>query len=286
MRSRIVILLVFVLLAGACASSESSEVEVLRLATTTSTADAGLLDAILPGFEKEYHARVDVVAVGTGQAIELGTAGDADVILVHARAREDAFVAEGHGTARFDVMYNDFVIVGPDSDPADVRGLPLATEAFIAIAAQEATFASRGDESGTHTKELALWEAAGVTPGQEASWYKSLGQGMGDTLNFSNQIGAYTLTDRGTFLSQENNLSNLQVMVGGASIDQNVDPALLNPYGVIPVNPDKGNINAELAQQFADWITSVETQEQIEVFGVDTFGQPLFYPDSEAWRTR
>jgi tungstate transport system substrate-binding protein len=286
MRSRIVILLVFVLLAGACASSESSEVEVLRLATTTSTADAGLLDAILPGFEKEYHARVDVVAVGTGQAIELGTAGDADVILVHARAREDAFVAEGHGTARFDVMYNDFVIVGPDSDPAGVRGLPVATEAFIAIAAQEATFASRGDESGTHTKELALWEAAGVTPGQEASWYKSLGQGMGDTLNFSNQIGAYTLTDRGTFLSQENNLSNLQVMIGGASIDQNVDPALLNPYGVIPVNPDKGNINAELAQQFADWVTSVETQEQIEVFGVDTFGQALFYPDSEAWRTR
>ncbi|MGZ5382941.1 MAG: substrate-binding domain-containing protein, partial [Acidimicrobiia bacterium] len=151
---------------------------------------------------------------------------------------------------------------------------------------QEATFASRGDESGTHTKELALWEAAGVTPGQEASWYKSLGQGMGDTLNFSNQIEAYTFTDRATFLSQENNLSNLQVMVGGASIDQNVDPALLNPYGVIPVNQDKGNINAELAQQFADWITSVETQEQIEVFGVDTFGQPLFYPDSEAWRTR
>lgn len=285
MRSRIVILLVLVLLAGACAD-ESSEVEVLRLATTTSTADSGLLDAILPVFEEEYHARVDVVAVGTGQAIELGTAGDADVILVHARAREDAFVAEGHGTARFDVMYNEFVIVGPGSDPAAVRGVPVATEAFIAIAAQESTFASRGDQSGTHTKELALWEAAGITPDPEGGWYKSLGQGMGDTLNFSNETGAYTLTDRGTFLSQQNNLSNLQVMVGGASIDENVDPALLNPYGVIPVNPDKGNINAELAQQFADWLTSVETQEQIEVFGVDTFGQPLFYPDSEAWRNR
>jgi len=285
MRFRSVILLVFLFLGGAC-SGGSSEVEVLRLATTTSTADSGLLDAILPVFEEEHHVRVDVVAVGTGQAIELGTAGDADVILVHARAREDAFVAEGHGTARFDVMYNDFIIVGPGSDPAAVRGIPLATQAFTAIAAQEATFASRGDQSGTHTKELALWEAAKVAPDPGGGWYKSLGQGMGDTLNFSNQIGAYTLTDRGTFLSQQGNLSNLQVMVGGMSIADNVDPALLNPYGVIPVNPDKGNINAELAQQFVDWLTSVETQAQIEVFGVDAFGQPLFYPDSEAWRNR
>ena len=285
MRSRIVILLVFVLLVAACARG-SSEVEVLRLATTTSTADSGLLDAILPAFEEEHNARVDVVAVGTGQAIELGEAGDADVILVHARAREDAFVAEGHGTGRFDVMYNDFVIVGPGSDPASVRGVPLATEAFPAIAAREATFASRGDQSGTHSKELALWEAAGVTPDQEARWYKSLGQGMGDTLNFSNETGAYTLADRGTFLSQQANLPNLQVMVGGASIDENIDPALLNPYGVIPVNPDKGNIQGELAEQFVEWLTSIETQELIEAFGVDTFGQPLFYPDSEPWRNR
>lgn len=285
MRSRTAILLVFVLLVGACAR-ELSEVKVMRLATTTSTADSGLLDAILPVFEEDYHARVDVIAVGTGQAIELGKAGDADVILVHARAREDAFVAAGHGTGRFDVMYNDFVIVGPGNDPANVRGVPLATEAFTAIAARKATFASRGDQSGTHSKELALWEAAGVTPDPTSGWYKSLGQGMGDTLNFSNETGAYTLTDRGTFLSQRANLANLQMMVGGASIDENIDPELLNPYGVIPVNPDKGNIKAELAKEFVEWLTSIETLEQIEVFGVDTFGQPLFYPDSKPWRNR
>jgi tungstate transport system substrate-binding protein len=283
MRSRIVSLLVFVLLVAACGSSE---VQVLRLATTTSTADSGLLDAILPAFEEEHNARVDVVAVGTGQAIELGEAGDADVILVHARAREDAFVADGHGTARYDVMYSDFVIVGPGGDPAGVGGLPTAAEALTLIAATEATFASRGDNSGTHSKELSLWGAAGVTPDPESGWYKSLGQGMGDTLNFSNETGAYTLTDRGTLLSQQANLPNLQVMVGGGSIDENLDPALLNPYGVIPVNPDKGNINAELAQQFVEWLTSIETQEQIEMFGVDSFGQPLFYPDSETWRNR
>ena len=166
------------------------------------------------------------------------------------------------------------------------RGVPLATEAFLAIAAREATFASRGDQSGTHSKEIALWEAAGVPPDQEARWYKSLGQGMGDTLNFSNETGAYTLADRGTFLSQQANLPNLQLMVGGASIDENIDPALLNPYGVIPVNPDKGNIQGELAEQFVEWLTSIETQELIEAFGVDTFGQPLFYPDSEPWRNR
>ena len=285
MRSRIVSLLVFVLLVAACAAG-SSEIEVLRLATTTSTADSGLLDAILPTFEEEHQARVDVVAVGTGQAIELGVAGDTDVILVHARSREDAFVADGHGTARYDVMYNDFVIVGPGGDPAGVSGLPSAAEALSLIAVTEATFASRGDNSGTHSKEFALWEVAGVTPDPRAGWYKSLGQGMGNTLNFSNETGAYALTDRATFLSQRANLPNLQVMVGGGSIDENIDPALLNPYGVIPVNPDKGNINAELAQQFAVWLTSIETQEQIEVFGIDSFGQSLFYPDSEAWKNR
>lgn len=257
---------------------------MLRLATTTSTADSGLLEAILPAFEDEYGARVDVVAVGTGQAIALGEAGDADVILVHARAREDDFVAEGHGTGRFDVMYNDFVILGPRDDPAGIQGVPVGSDALDLIAAAGAIFASRGDDSGTHTKEKALWEAAGITP--DPGWYKSLGQGMGDTLNFSNEAGAYTLTDRGTFLSQQANLPNLAVMVGGASIDENVDPALLNPYGVIPVNPDKGNINYDLAQDFVDWLTSIETQEAIQVFGVDEFGQPLFYPDSDVWKNR
>jgi tungstate transport system substrate-binding protein len=204
------------------------------------------------------------------------------VILVHARAREDAFVEEGHGTNRRDVMYNDFILVGPADDPAGVSGTATAADALAAIAAAEAPFASRGDDSGTHTKEMSLWEAAGVTPGPEGGWYNSLGQGMGETLTFANEAGAYTLTDRGTFLSQRDNLPNLTVVVGGESIEANADPALLNPYGVIPVNPEKSDaINGELAEAFAEWITSPAVQEQIGQFGVDVYGQPLFYPDAE-----
>ena len=282
MRKTALLLLVSVLLMLAVSACGPSEPEVLRLATTTSTADSGLLDAILPAFEEENNARVDVVAVGTGQAIELGEAGDADVILVHARAREDAFIAEGHGTERYDVMYNDFILVGPTADPAGVAGMTTAAEALAAIAAVGAPFASRGDDSGTHTKELSLWEAAGVTPDPAGGWYNSLGQGMGETLTFANEAGAYTLTDRGTFLSMRDNLPNLVVAVGGESIDGNADPALLNPYGVIPVNPDKSDaINADLAQKFAAWLTSAEVQAMIGEFGVETYGQPLFYPDAE-----
>lgn len=285
MRHLILVLVVMASLAAAC-SNDPSEPEILRLATTTSTNDSGLLDAILSDFEDEFNARVDVVAVGTGQAIELGKAGDADVILVHSRAREDAFVAEGHGTARYDVMYNDFVTVGPVHDPAAIAGTPLASDAFTSVAATQSTFASRGDDSGTHSKEISIWESAGIAPDPNSSWYKSLGQGMGATLNYSSEAGAYTLSDRGTFLSQGESLPDLGVMVGGASIDENVDPALLNPYGVIPVNPDKGNINSELADEFAVWITSVETQKKIGDYGINTFGQPLFFPDSEAWRSQ
>ena len=270
-----------VLFLTACGSSEP---EVLRLATTTSTEDSGLLEVILPDFEEEFNAQVDVVAVGTGQAIELGEAGDADVILVHARSREDAFVADGHGTARFDVMYNDFILVGPADDPAGIQGMELASDALNAIAETEAIFASRGDDSGTHSKERSLWEAAGLPSDIEADWYKSLGQGMGDTLRFANESGAYTITDRGTFLSQWDNLPNLVIMVGGESIEENADLTLYNPYGVIPVNPDKGNINSDLANEFVEWITSVETQAVIAEFGSDTYGQPLFYADSQAWR--
>ncbi|MGB5381874.1 MAG: substrate-binding domain-containing protein [Acidimicrobiia bacterium] len=282
----LILVVVVAMLAAACSSDDTSEPVVLRLATTTSTNDSGLLDAILPGFESEFNARVDVVAVGTGQAIELGKAGDADIILVHSRAREDAFVAEGHGTARFDVMYNDFVNVGPVDDPATIAGTPMASEAFTAVAATQSIFASRGDESGTHSKELSIWESAGIVPDPNSGWYKSLGQGMGATLNYSNEVGAYTLTDRGTFLSQSESLTGLRVMVGGPSIDENADPALLNPYGIIPVNPEKGDINSELADQFVVWITSVETQEEIRDFGVEAFGQPLFYPDSQTWRSQ
>lgn len=269
------------LLVGLLIACGSREPEVLRLATTTSTADSGLLDAILPAFEEAYNARVDVVAVGTGQAIALGEAGDADVILVHARAREDAFVADGHGTARSDVMYNDFILVGPTEDPAGVQGMTLVSEALQAIAAASSPFASRGDDSGTHTKELSLWEKAGLTPDTASGWYQSLGQGMGDTLTFANETGAYTLTDRATFLALQENLPNLTILVGGNSIADNADPDLLNPYGVIPVNPAKEGINEDLAQDFLEWITSEETQTAIGEFGVDTYGQPLFYPDAE-----
>ncbi len=286
MYTRIVAFLIVALLASSCSGGNTERSRVLRLATTTSTNDSGLLDAILPDFETANHARVDVVAVGTGQAIALGEAGDADVILVHARAREDAFVAGGHGTSRSDVMYNDFVIVGPTDDPVGINGTILASEALSRIAADGAVFASRGDDSGTHTKERSLWEAAGIVVGPALPWYKSLGQGMGSTLGYANETGAYTLTDRGTFLAQSANLPNLRILVGGASIDDNADPALLNPYGVIPVDPDKGGIDHELAGEFVAWLTSIDTQQKIKAFGIDEFGQPLFYPDSVAWRNR
>lgn len=277
-----VFVFLFALFLVACGPAEP---QVLRLATTTSTADSGLLKAILPTFEAANNATVEVIAVGTGQAIALGEAGDADVILVHARSREDAFLEAGHGTERFDVMYNDFILVGPEDDPAHVQDIELVADALQAIAAAEANFASRGDDSGTHTKEQSLWEKAGITPDPNGRWYHSLGQGMGDTLIFANENQDYTLTDRGTFLSMRENIPNLVVMVGGESITANADETLLNPYGVIPVNPDKSNaINADLAVAFVEWLTGVETQEMIAQFGVDTFGQPLFYPDSAAWR--
>jgi tungstate transport system substrate-binding protein len=274
--------LVSLLGVAACAPGQPA---VLRLATTTSTADSGLLQAILPEFERSFGARVDVIAVGTGQAIALGENADADVILVHARAEEDQFVAEGYGTARFDVMYNDFVVVGPSADPAGVRGQPTAARAFAAIAEAESVFASRGDESGTHTKERSIWAAARTEPTPEMGWYLSLGQGMGETLQFANERGAYTLTDRGTYLSQRANLPDLVILFGGETIDANPDAALRNPYGVIPVNPNgHPEIQAELAQRFVEWLTSLELQQMIGSFGVDRFGQPLFYPDSEAYR--
>lgn len=260
----------------------ASEPQVLRLATTTSTADSGLLDAILPIFEQTYNARVDVVAVGTGQALEIGAKGDADVVLVHARAREDKFVADGDGVNRLDVMYNDYIIVGPTTDPAGVQASVLAKDAFAQIAAAQAPFASRGDDSGTHTKEKSIWVAAGITPTVDSGWYLSVGQGMGETLIFATEKLAYTLADRGTWLSTAENLPDLALLVGGATIDQNADKALLNPYGVIPVNPEKHpGVNFELATQFAEWLASAETQQLIGEYGQEEFGQPLFYPNSQ-----
>jgi tungstate transport system substrate-binding protein len=227
---------------------------------------------------------VEVIAVGTGQALELGANGDVDVVLVHARAREDLFVADGDGVNRLDVMYNDYILVGPQDDPAGVAGLESVKDALTQIANQGAAFASRGDDSGTHTKEKSLWASASLTPTAESGWYFSLGQGMGETLLFTNEKPAYTLTDRGTWLAQQANLPNLAVVVGGATIDENQDKSLLNPYGVIPVNPEKhSGVDFDLATQFAQWITAVETQQLIADFGKDQFGQALFYPSSDAW---
>ena len=252
---------------------------VLRLATTTSTYDSGLLDAILPAFEAAYNAQVDVIAVGTGQALAIGARGDADVVLVHARAAEDRFVAQGHAVARYDVMYNDFVIVGPPADPAGIREAQKAAEAFQKIAQAQAPFASRGDDSGTHLKEQAIWRQAGLSPGADQPWYSSLGQGMGSTLTFANEQRAYALTDRGTFLSMQHQLPHLTILFGGTNIAENPDPILYNPYGVLPINPVRHpGVNGELALAFAQWLISPAVQEQIALFGVEQFGQPLFYP--------
>ena len=269
------------LLLTGCAFTQPT---VLRLATTTSTYDSGLLDAILPVFEAEFGVDVDVVAVGTGQAIAIGEAGDVDVILVHARSREDAFVQGGYGTERFDVMYNDFVLVGPSEDPAGVQGLLTAAEALRIVEKKKVNFASRGDDSGTHTRELHLWGMAGVVPDTMASWYFALGQGMGATLQFAEESRAYTLTDRGTYLALRDRLSNLEVMVGGDSIEENADPDLRNPYGIIPVNPDRHpGVAYDGALQFVRWITSLDVQQMIAAYGLDLYGQPLFYPNSQMW---
>ncbi|HLF29070.1 MAG TPA: substrate-binding domain-containing protein [Anaerolineae bacterium] len=259
----------------------ASESQVLRLATTTSTADSGLLDALLPDFEAQCSCRVDVVAVGTGQALEIGSKGDADVVLVHSRKAEDQFVADGHAKERFDVMYNDFILVGPIDDPAQINGLATAQEAFNAVMDAEALFASRGDKSGTHNKELSIWAALTITPTAEMQWYNALGQGMGETLTFANEQGAYTLADRGTYLAMKDQLPNLSVLVGGATLAENKDKTLLNPYGVLAVNPDTHpGVNFALATQFVEWLVSPETQQAIGAYGANKFGQPLFYPSA------
>ncbi len=283
--ARVALAITLALILAACQSANAPTLQVLRLATTTSTDDSGLLDVILPIFETEYNARVEVIAVGTGQALEIGARGDADVVLVHARAREDKFVADGGGVNRLDVMFNDFVIVGPAADPAAIAGLATGKEAFARIAAASAAFVSRGDDSGTHSKEKSLWASAALTPTTDSGWYFSIGQGMGETLLFANEKAAYTLTDRATWLSMQDKLPSLTILVGGATIAENQDKGLLNPYGVIPVNPEKHpGVNYELAAAFAEWLTSVETQKVIAGYGKAQYGQPLFYPSSAAWQ--
>jgi tungstate transport system substrate-binding protein len=266
---------------GWAAACQPQAHATLRLATTTSTYDSGLLDAILPEFETLNDVSVEVIAVGTGQALALGKRGDVDVLLVHDPVKEEVFVADGYGVQRTVLMYNDFILVGPIDDPADVRALPTAADAFVRIAEKEADFASRGDESGTHAREMRIWEQVGFQPSTEQDWYLSLGQGMGSTLQFANERGAYTLSDRGTFLAQSDNLPDLDVLVGGDSFFENTDETLLNCYSVMIVNPERyPDVEYELAQKFITWITDPETKTEIGMIGLERFGQPLFYPVS------
>lgn len=255
----------------AVAASLAAAQEFMTVASTTSTENSGLFGHILPMFQDETGIEVRVVAQGTGQALETGRRGDADVVFVHARALEDAFVAEGFGVERFDVMYNDYVIVGPAADPAGVRTAGTAASAVAAIATAGAPFASRGDDSGTYVAEMALWEAAGVAPAGD--WYRETGSGMGPTLNTASQMGAYALTDRGTWLSFSNR-GDLEIVHEG-------DPALFNPYGVILVNPAvHPHVKAEAGRALIDWLVGPEGQAAIADFEID--GERLFFPNAAA----
>jgi tungstate transport system substrate-binding protein len=262
-------ILLFASLAAPAAFGQEKHITV---ASTTSTEQSGLFKHILPIFEKKTGIDVRVVAQGTGQALDTGRRGDADVVFVHAKAQEEKFVAEGHGVKRQEVMYNDFVIVGPKSDPAKVDGTKDAVAALKKIAQGKAPFASRGDRSGTHSAELELWKAAGLDPPKEKpSWYRETGSGMGPTLNTAAGMSAYTLTDRGTWLSFKNR-GPLEIAVEG-------DKRLFNQYGVIMVNPAKHpHVKKDMAQQFIDWLVSKEGQNAIADYKIN--GQQLFFPNA------
>ncbi len=262
----------FLLIAiGGCHRQELQHT-TLTLATTTSTRDSGLLDDLLPVFQEQTGIEVKVIAVGTGQALEIGRRGDADVLLTHARAAEDKFVREGHGERRIAVMANDFVLLGPASDPARIRGMTDIVAALKKIAASQSTFVSRGDRSGTHMKELQLWQAAGVEPAGE--WYLEAGQGMAGTLRIADNKQAYSLSDRSTFLAHNKNLS-LVIAVQS-------DPRLRNEYAVIVVNPRRHpHVNVAAAKRFVDFLLAPATQQRIAQFGIEQFGEPLFFPKEQ-----
>jgi tungstate transport system substrate-binding protein len=274
------ILPIVLLLLAACAQKPTAmpptatvpAVKDIILATTTSTQDSGLLDVLVPAFEKQSGYTVKVVAVGSGQALKMGEEGNADVLLVHSPSSEKTFMDKGLGSERHLVMHNDFIIVGPTADPAGIKGNGSAVEAFNKIAAATAPFISRGDNSGTNTMELSLWKKAGITP--EGSWYQESGQGMGATLKIASEKGAYTLTDRATYLANKPSLG-LDILVEG-------DKTLLNVYHVILVNPSKWpKINVAGARAFADYLVSPEGQKLIGDFGKDKYSQPLFTPDAD-----
>ena len=262
---RITLLLAGLLLAGASVAADTP----LRLATTTSTANSGLMDYLLPRFTEETGLEVHLIAVGTGKALRLGREGDVDAVLVHAREAEDQFVADGYGVDRADVMYNDFIIVGPKSDPAGIADSQSVAEVFGKLYTTQHPFISRGDDSGTHKRELILWQSAGEMP--RGSWYREVGQGMGKTLQIANEVDGYTITDRGTWLAYQ---SKLDI----ALLFEN-DPPLFNPYGIIAVNPERhADVNHDGASQLIRWMVSPEAQKLIGEFRIR--GQQLFVPSA------
>ena len=254
------------------AAQDSSKDKSIVVASTTSTQDSGLFGYLLPIFKAQTGITVKVVAQGTGQALDTGRRGDADVVFVHAKSQEMKFLAEGQGVKRYPVMYNDFVIVGPQSDPAGIKGVRDVAQAMKTIMAKGAPFFSRGDRSGTHSAELNLWKAVGIDiEKQKGPWYKSLGQGMGATLNTASAANGYTLTDRATWIHFKNK-GNLVIAVEG-------DKRLFNQYGVMLVNPAKHpNVKKDLGQQFIDWLVSPEGQKVIAGYKID--GQQLFFPNA------
>ncbi len=268
----IVLLGVVTLLFFSGSTQVQAQQNTLILATTTSTQDTGLLDVLIPIFEKKTGYFVKTIAVGSGQAMAMGQKGEADVLLVHSPAAEKKFVSEGYGINRRLVMHNDFVIAGPPGDSAKIKGMKLASDAFKKIASANALFLSRGDNSGTHSKEREVWKTSGINPEKE-KWYQQTGLGMGQTLNVAAEKKGYTLADRGTYLALKKNLG-LDILVEG-------DAILLNIYHVIEVDPAKWpKVNAPAAKAFADFMISKKTQDIVKTFGVEKFGSPLFFPDA------
>ena len=293
---RVITVIGAIFLTGLLAGTAIGSDKILKMSTTTSTQSSGLLDLLLPEFEKDTAIKVKVIAKGTGAAIRDGQDGNVDVIFVHAKGREEKFVADGWGTKRYAVMHNDFVLIGPAADAAKIRGLSDGGRALGKIAEMKQTFISRGDDSGTHTKEQFLWQESGVAlvdkiqtivkkgkkkevsfqmPAGSVDWYLSIGQGMGKTITFTDEKQAYTMSDRGTYIKYKYGKTpaiELDVLCEGG-------PALANPYGIIPVNPEKHpHVQNDLAMQFVDWITSEKGQKMISNYRLE--GKQLFYPDA------
>jgi tungstate transport system substrate-binding protein len=289
-------MLAFVLMIGFMSAEAFAGEKIIKMSTTTSTQASGLLDILLPELQKDTGIEVKVIAKGTGAAIRDGMDGNVDVIFVHAKAREEKFVQEGYGTQRYAVMHNDFIVLGPQKDPAAIKGITNAAEALKKIAAAKAVFVSRGDDSGTHTKEQALWESTGlqmektmqtivkkgqkkeisfVNPKGLGQWYLSIGQGMGKALTFADEKQGYILADRGTYIKYKFGRDvpiDLDVLCEG-------DPALANPYGVIPINPKKHpHVKYDLSRSFAEWLVSEKGQAVIDNYRL--LGKQLFYPDA------